>query len=149
MTVRELRPDKDTTVGLLMGAVQRLTNEVTGMRTEVREVKANQEDMREQITAVGRQNRDFYRSELGPIKERLQILEGDYEDISGVFNPDDPSIASVRELERSARTHRARAAAEELQRKRLQRWGAAAAPVLVGLGAGLWQLFKAVVLKQP
>jgi hypothetical protein len=130
MTISKIRPDDDTTLGMLMGAVQRLTDQQMTTSSKV-------DKLSEKLDRVARQNRDFYHSELEPIKERLRVVEGDMEEITGVHDS--------RELERAARTHRARAEAEHIQRRRLQRWGALAAPVVAGFGAALWQLIQAAL----
>lgn len=110
--IGRIRPDEDTLLGMTMRAVQTLTDEVGGLRTDVRELRQGQIDMREQITAVAAQNRAYYGKKFDAFESRLSHVEGEYDEITGV--------TSQRELEKSARTYRARAAARELEAKELE-----------------------------
>lgn len=130
MTVSNIRPDDATTLGMVMRAVARLTDAQLNTDAKVDRLSA-------QIDRVASQNRDFYERKLRPIEDRLRIVEGDMEEITGVHNQ--------RDLERAARTHRARAAEEELKRQRLVKLGKTIAPVLIVAGAAAWQAIQLVL----
>lgn len=141
--VRDLRPDADTTLGMLLVTVKRLTDTVNKLASEVAQVKASVETFPQLVADAAAENRRYYRS----LQSRLdEELGSDYDDISGSHDVKSLRDAGrswrkrAREQEEEAIKAAAKAeveAAEKARLKRLMAGGWAIGAVVVGVWEAL------------
>lgn len=143
MTMKALRPDDDTLLGMLMTTVKRLTDGQTRLASDVAKIKVAVDAFPTMLHEYTAETKRYHRS----IEARLdEELGSDYDDISGSHD-----VKSLRDAGRNWRK-RAReeenaklkeAAAREIEaaeKAKLMNRGKALAPLLVGIGIGIWQV---------
>lgn len=110
-----------------------------------REFNSRLETLKNKIQERYTKANEQHRETLGTIEGlRGLITKRSYDFGYDAGDEDEISkTTDINELRKKARRQR-----EKAQRgARFRKWGKAAAPLLIGLGAGLWEIFKRIVMK--
>lgn len=104
--VRDIRPDEDTTIGMLMTAVKRIADGQNRLMSDMAKVKATVEAFPQLVADAAAENRRYYKG----LQARLDDeLGNDYDDVSGSHD--------IKSLRDAGRNWRKRARDEELAKQ--------------------------------